>query len=178
VRRAITPQTILISIMAANNEIGTLAPLAEIGAIAREHGVLFHSDAAQAFGHIPLDVQAMHIDLLSISAHKVYGPKGIGALYRRRSNPRVLLEPLFYGGGHEKGIRSGTLNTPGIVGLGEARPLPGRRWRQRMCASAPGRRRCWRACRRNWATWNATATRRSGCRTRSTSTSPAWRAGR
>lgn len=120
VRQAITPQTILISIMAANNEIGTLAPLAEIGAIAREHGVLFHSDAAQAFGHIPLDVQAMHIDLLSISAHKVYGPKGIGALYRRRSNPRVLLEPLFYGGGHEKGIRSGTLNTPGIVGLGAA----------------------------------------------------------
>jgi cysteine desulfurase len=130
VRRAITPQTILISIMAANNEIGTLAPLAEIGAIAREHGVLFHSDAAQAFGHIPLDVQAMHIDLLSISAHKVYGPKGIGALYRRRSNPRVLLEPLFYGGGHEKGIRSGTLNTPGIVGLGEAAAIA----RQEMAA--------------------------------------------
>lgn len=120
VRRAITPQTILISIMAANNEIGTLAPLTEIGAIAREHGVLFHTDAAQAFGHVPLDVQAMHIDLMSISAHKVYGPKGIGALYRRRSNPRVLLEPVIYGGGHEKGIRSGTLNVPGIVGLGEA----------------------------------------------------------
>jgi len=120
VRQAITPQTILISIMAANNEIGTIAPLAAIGKIARAHGVLFHTDAAQAVGHIPLDVQAMQIDILSLSAHKVYGPKGVGALYRRRSNPSVLLEPVIYGGGHEKGIRSGTLNVPGIVGLGEA----------------------------------------------------------
>jgi cysteine desulfurase len=120
VRQAITPQTILISIMAANNEIGTIAPLAEIGRIARGHGVLFHTDAAQAVGHIPLDVQAMQIDILSLSAHKVYGPKGVGALYRRRSNPSVLLEPVIYGGGHEKGIRSGTLNIPGIVGLAEA----------------------------------------------------------
>ena len=120
VRQAITPQTILISVMAANNEIGTLAPLAEIGRIAREHGVLFHTDAAQAVGHVPIDVQAMQIDILSLSAHKVYGPKGIGALYRRRSNPSVLLEPVIYGGGHERGIRSGTLNVPGIVGLGEA----------------------------------------------------------
>lgn len=120
VRRAITPQTILVSIMAANNEIGTLAPLAEIGRVTREHGVLFHTDAAQAVGHVPLDVQAMNIDILSMSAHKVYGPKGVGALYRRRSNPRVLLEPVLYGGGHEKGIRSGTLNVPGIVGFGEA----------------------------------------------------------
>jgi cysteine desulfurase len=120
VRQAITPQTILISIMAANNEIGTIAPLAEIGKIERGHGVLFHTDAAQAVGHIPLDVQAMQIDILSLSAHKVYGPKGVGALYRRRSNPSVLLEPVIYGGGHEKGIRSGTLNVPGIVGLGEA----------------------------------------------------------
>lgn len=120
VRQAITPQTILISIMAANNEIGTIAPLAEIGKIARAHGVLFHTDAAQAVGHISLDVQAMQIDILSLSAHKVYGPKGVGALYRRRSNPGVLLEPVIYGGGHEKGIRSGTLNVPGIVGLGEA----------------------------------------------------------
>ncbi len=138
VRRAITPRTILISIMAANNEIGTLAPLAEIGAIAREHGVLFHSDAAQAFGHVQVDVQAMHIDLLSISAHKVYGPKGIGALYRRRSNPRVLLEPIFYGGGHEKGIRSGTLNTPGIVGLGAAAALA-----QKEMAAEDMRFRAW-----------------------------------
>lgn len=120
VRRAITPKTVLISIMAANNEIGTIAPITEIGAIAREHDVFFHTDAAQTTGHIPMDVQAMKIDLMSISAHKVYGPKGIGALYRRRSNPRVLLEPLIYGGGHEKGIRSGTLNVPAIVGFGEA----------------------------------------------------------
>ncbi len=120
VRNAITPRTILISIMTANNEIGTIAPVQEIGAIAREHNILFHTDAAQAVGHIPMDVQAMHIDAMSISAHKIYGPKGIGALYRSRSNPRVLLEPRIYGGGHERGIRSGTLNVPGIVGFGEA----------------------------------------------------------
>jgi cysteine desulfurase len=120
VRQAITPDTILISIMAANNEIGTIAPLAEIGEIARQHGILFHTDAAQAVGHIPLDVQAMNIDIMSISAHKVYGPKGVGALYRRKSNPRVRLAPVIYGGGHERGIRSGTLNVPGIVGFGEA----------------------------------------------------------
>lgn len=120
VRKAITPQTILISIMTANNEVGTIAPVQEIGAIAREHNILFHTDAAQAVGYIPMDVQTMHIDIMSLSAHKIYGPKGVGALYRRRSNPRVLLEPRIYGGGHERGIRSGTSNVPGIVGFGEA----------------------------------------------------------
>ncbi|RYE46053.1 MAG: cysteine desulfurase, partial [Sphingobacteriales bacterium] len=117
---AITAQTILISIMAANNEIGTIAPLEQIGIIARKHNVVFHTDAAQAVGHIPIDVQKMNIDILSISGHKIYGPKGVGALYRRKSNPRVNLSPVIYGGGHEKGIRSGTLNVPGIVGMGKA----------------------------------------------------------
>lgn len=119
-KKAITPDTILISIMAANNEIGTTTPLEEIGKIAHSHGVLFHSDAAQAIGNIPIDVQKMNVDILSISGHKIYGPKGIGALYRRKSNPRVNLNPVIYGGGQEKGIRSGTLNVPGIVGMGKA----------------------------------------------------------
>jgi cysteine desulfurase len=123
VRRAITDRTILISIMAANNEIGTIAPIAAIGSVAREHGVLFHTDATQAVGHIPIDVEAMHIDLLSLSAHKFYGPKGVGALYVRRRNPRVKLAPIIRGGGHERGLRSGTLNVPGIVGLGKAGEL-------------------------------------------------------
>jgi len=129
-RAAITPQTILISIMAANNEIGTLAPLAEIGQIARTHGVLFHTDATQAAGYVLLDVQKMQIDLLSLSAHKMYGPKGIGALYVRRSNPRVRLAPLFYGGGHERGMRSGTLNVPGIVGFGAAAEIARREMKE------------------------------------------------
>ena len=118
VRRAITPQTVLISIMFANNEIGTIAPVREIGAIAREHGVVFHTDAAQAVGHIPVDVEAMNIDLLSFSAHKCYGPKGVGGLYVRSRRPRVSVAPVIYGGGHERGMRSGTLNVPGIVGMG------------------------------------------------------------
>ncbi|MDZ4721615.1 MAG: cysteine desulfurase family protein [Roseiflexaceae bacterium] len=129
-RAAITPQTVLISIMAANNEIGTLAPLAEIGRIARDHDVLFHTDATQAAGYIPLDVQKQQIDLLSLSAHKMYGPKGVGALYVRRSNPRVRLAPVFYGGGHERGMRSGTLNVPGIVGFGVAAELARREMKE------------------------------------------------
>lgn len=119
-KRSITAETILISIMAANNEIGTIAPLADIGAIAKEHGVLFHTDAAQAFGHISLDVESMGIDLMSISGHKIYGPKGIGALYVRRLRPRVKLAIQMHGGGHERGMRSGTLNVPGVIGLGAA----------------------------------------------------------
>ena len=118
-RDAITDRTVLVSVMAVNNEIGVIQPLAEIGAICREHKVHFHTDAAQAVGKIPIDVEAMNIDLLSISGHKVYGPKGIGALYVRR-RPRVRLEALINGGGQERGMRSGTLPTPLCVGLGEA----------------------------------------------------------
>ncbi len=117
---AITDKTILISIMYANNEIGVVQPMSEIGAIARKKGVLVHSDASQAVGKIPVDVAADGIDLLSLTAHKIYGPKGCGALYVRRRNPRVQITAQMEGGGHERGMRSGTLNVPGIVGLGMA----------------------------------------------------------
>ncbi|HQS83605.1 MAG: IscS subfamily cysteine desulfurase [Alphaproteobacteria bacterium 16-39-46] len=117
--RAFTPQTGLVSIMAVNNEVGVIQPLSEIGALCRLKGALFHTDAAQAVGKIPLDVNAMNIDLLSLSGHKIYGPKGVGALYVRRK-PRVRLEALIHGGGQERGFRSGTLPTPLCVGLGEA----------------------------------------------------------
>lgn len=117
---AIRQDTILVSVMAANNEIGVLQPLQEIGQCCHDHGVLFHTDAAQAIGKIPLNVESMAIDLLSITAHKVYGPKGIGALYVRRRNPRVTLASQLHGGGHERGLRAGTLYTPQIVGFAEA----------------------------------------------------------
>ncbi len=119
-KRAMTDDTILVSIMYANNEIGVVQPIREIGALCRERGVLFHSDAVQAIGKIPVDVEHDNIDLASITAHKLYGPKGAGALYVRRRNPRVQLTPIIDGGGHEHGMRSGTLNVPGIVGLGSA----------------------------------------------------------
>jgi len=117
---AISDRTILISVMMANNEIGVIQPIAEIGKIAKARGVIFHCDATQGVGKIPVDVQAMGIDLMSFSAHKIYGPKGVGALYVRRKNPRVRVAPIVDGGGHERGMRSGTLNVPAIVGFGVA----------------------------------------------------------
>jgi cysteine desulfurase len=119
-KRAMDDKTILVTIMAANNEIGVLQPVDEIGKLCHERGVLFHTDATQAVGKVPINVIKQNIDLMSISAHKMYGPKGVGALYVRRKNPRVQIAASIDGGGHERGMRSGTLNVPGIVGLGKA----------------------------------------------------------
>ncbi len=124
-KRAFDEKTILVSIMFANNEIGVVQPVAEIGKMCRERGVLFHSDGVQAVGKIPVDVNSMNIDVLSLSGHKIYGPKGVGALYVRRRNPRVQISEQINGGGHERGMRSGTLNVPGIVGLGKACEISG-----------------------------------------------------
>ena len=144
VRRALQPDTLLVSVMAANNEIGTLQPIAAIGAIVREHGALFHVDATQALGRMALDVQADTIDLLSLSAHKLYGPKGVGALYVRRRPRRTELLPLIEGGGQEGGLRPGTLNVPGIVGMGIACEI--------MIESMAGETACLAALReRLWA---------------------------
>jgi len=132
-RNAITDKTILISLMAANNETGTLHPIEAIGKIAKEKGVLFHCDATQAAGKVELDVNKQGVDLLSLSAHKFYGPKGVGCLYVRRRQPRVRLVPLLDGGGHERGMRSGTLNVTGVVGMGEAARLA----REEMATEVP-----------------------------------------
>jgi len=127
--------------MAANNEIGVVQPVAEIGKLCRERGVIFHTDATQAVGKIPIDVNKMNIDLMSISAHKMYGPKGVGALYVRRKNPRVQISAIIDGGGHERGMRSGTLNVPGIVGLGKACAIASEEMAKEACTLAGLRNR-------------------------------------
>jgi cysteine desulfurase len=135
---ALRPDTILVSLMAANNEIGTLQPIAEVGALCRERGIVFHSDAVQAIGRVPVDVEAWGVDLMSLSAHKMYGPKGVGALYVRKDRrPRVRIAPQAEGGGQEKGLRSGTLNVPGIVGFGAAARLA----REAIASGEPERMR-------------------------------------
>ncbi|HTK83269.1 MAG TPA: IscS subfamily cysteine desulfurase [Bacteroidota bacterium] len=136
---AFTQKTILVSVMAANNEIGVLQPLREVGEICRKHAVAFHTDATQAVGKIPLDVESMHIDLLSLSGHKIYGPKGIGALYIRSENPKITLAPQLDGGGQERGLRSGTLNVPGIAGLAKALDIA-----TKELQTEPARLRTWR----------------------------------
>lgn len=140
---ALRPDTILVSVMAANNEIGVLQPLAEIGAHCRDRGILFHTDAAQAIGKIPLDVNALSVDLLSMTAHKVYGPKGIGALYVRRRRPRVQLAPQIHGGGHERGLRSGTLAPAQIVGFAKAVELAIAAMAEEQAQLATWRDRLW-----------------------------------
>jgi cysteine desulfurase len=140
-KRAMDDKTILVSIMWANNEIGVLQPVAEIGKLCRERGIIFHTDATQAVGKIPTDVNKNNIDVMSISAHKMYGPKGVGALYVRRKNPRVQISAIIDGGGHERGMRSGTLNVPGIVGLGKACAIASEEMAKESCKLAGLRNR-------------------------------------
>jgi cysteine desulfurase len=140
-KRAMDDKTILVSIMWANNEIGVLQPVAEIGKLCRERGIIFHTDATQAVGKIPVDVNKNNIDVMSISAHKMYGPKGVGALYVRRKNPRVQISAIIDGGGHERGMRSGTLNVPGIVGLGKACAIASEEMAKESCYLAGLRNR-------------------------------------
>ncbi|MFZ0734491.1 MAG: IscS subfamily cysteine desulfurase [Candidatus Sulfotelmatobacter sp.] len=140
-RRAIDDKTILVTIMFANNEIGVVQPVAEIGKLCREKGVIFHTDATQAVGKVPVDVNRQNIDVMSISGHKMYGPKGVGALYVRRKNPRVQISAIIDGGGHERGMRSGTLNVPGIVGLGKACAIATEEMPQESCRLAGLRNR-------------------------------------
>src|SRR5215831_2286831 len=140
-QRAMDDKTILVTIMFANNEIGVLQPVTEIGKLCRERGVIFHTDATQAVGKVPVDVNKQNIDLASISGHKMYGPKGVGALYVRRKNPRVQVSAIIDGGGHERGMRSGTLNVPGIVGLGKACALAQEEMAQESCRMAGLRNR-------------------------------------
>jgi cysteine desulfurase len=140
-KRAMDDKTILVSIMWANNEIGVLQPVAEIGKLCRERGIIFHTDATQAVGKIPVDVNKNNVDVMSISAHKMYGPKGVGALYVRRKNPRVQISAIIDGGGHERGMRSGTLNVPGIVGLGKACAIASEEMAKESCKLAGLRNR-------------------------------------
>ena len=148
-RRAINDRTVLVSVMAANNEVGVIQPLAEVSSIVRSSGALLHTDAAQAAGKIPLDVDALGLDLLSLTGHKCYGPKGAGALYVRRRRPRLQLECMIDGGGHENGLRSGTLNVPGIVGLGAAVDLCRKEMREESTRLAALRDRLLDGLRRN-----------------------------
>jgi cysteine desulfurase len=140
-KRAMDDKTILVTIMFANNEIGVLQPVTEIGKLCHERGVIFHTDATQAVGKIPVDVIKQNIDLMSISGHKMYGPKGVGALYVRRKNPRVQVSAIIDGGGHERGMRSGTLNVPSIVGLGKACAIAQEDMPQESCRLAGLRNR-------------------------------------